>query len=257
MKQQLKELLDGPNPEVLWFDGEWLNWWKENDAVETYNYLRKLKPSLVINNRLGTGRQGMGGMDKGDRQYAGDFGTPEQEIPATGLPGMDWETCMTMNDTWGYRTDDKNWKSVEQLVRMIVDTAAKGGNYLLNVGPTPDGEIPQESIERLQGIGNWMAVNGESIYGTSASPFANPAWGRCTQKRGKIYLHVFDWPKGDLAVPAVDAKIEKAYLLADPEQKPLAVTQTVTGVAIKLPAEAPDKIASVVVLSLAAKGAVK
>ncbi|HOW74039.1 MAG TPA: alpha-L-fucosidase [Phycisphaerae bacterium] len=250
METQLKELLDGPNPEVLWFDGEWLPWWKEQDAVDLYNKLRKLKPSVIINNRIGTGRQGMQGMDKKDRKYAGDFGTPEQEIPETGLPGVDWESCMTMNDTWGFRTDDKNWKSVEKLVRNVIDTASKGGNYLLNVGPTPEGEIPQASVERLEGVGRWMAVNGESIYGTTASPFRKLTWGRCTRKPGKLYLHVFDWPKKELIVPGLKDTIEKAYLLADPHKKPLTVSRKGDDVAILLPEKAPDPIASVVVVQV-------
>ncbi|MHB8898629.1 MAG: alpha-L-fucosidase, partial [Thermoguttaceae bacterium] len=130
MKQQLKELLDTCNPEVLWFDGEWPEWYTEEDARDVYGYLRKLKPQLIINNRVGKGRKGMEGLSKGDRQYAGDFGTPEQQIPATGLPGVDWESCMTMNDTWGFKKDDNNWKSTEMLVRNIIDIASKGGNYL-------------------------------------------------------------------------------------------------------------------------------
>lgn len=254
METQLKELLDGPNPEVLWFDGEWLPWWKEDDAVALYNKLRKMKPSVIINNRIGTGRQGMQGMDKGDRRYAGDFGTPEQEIPETGLPGVDWESCMTMNDTWGFRTDDKNWKSVEKLVRNVIDTASKGGNYLLNVGPTPEGEIPQASIERLEGIGKWMAVNGESIYGTTASPFKKLAWGRCTQKPGRLYLHVFNWPKKELVVPGLKDTVEKAYLLADPDKKSLTVSKSGDDVSIQLPEKSPDAIASVVVVEVKKAG---
>jgi alpha-L-fucosidase len=252
MEKQLKELIEGLDPEVLWFDGEWLTWWNEDDAVAVYNYLRKLKPSLIINNRLGTGREGMAGFDKGDRRYAGDFGTPEQEIPGTGLSGVDWESCMTMNGTWGFRKDDKNWKSVETLVRNVINTASKGGNYLLNVGPMSDGEIPQASIERLEGIGKWMAVNGESIYGTTASPFEKLAWGRCTQKPDKLYLHVYEWPNGELVVPGLKGTVEKAYLLADPDKKALKVSRSGDEVAIQLPEKAPDAIASVVVVNLKA-----
>ena len=91
----------------------------------------------------------MEGLSKTDRTYAGDFGTPEQQIPATGLPGVDWESCMTMNDTWGFKSYDENWKSSETLVRNLIDIASKGGNYLLNVGPTAEGEIPAPSVERL------------------------------------------------------------------------------------------------------------
>ena len=242
MKQQLKELIDEVNPEVLWFDGQWLDWWTEADAVDVCKYLKKLKPTLLINNRLGTGRR--------DKECVGDFDTPEQTIPATGLPGVDWETCMTMNDTWGYRTDDKNWKSTETLIRQLIDSSSKGGNYLLNVGPTAEGEIPPASVERLAAMGKWLATNGESIYGTTASPFAKLDWGRCTQKPGKLYLHVFNWPKGNLVVPGLKNKVQKAYLLSDQEQKPLPISQNDDGVTVTLPDTAPDPIASVVVLTI-------
>jgi alpha-L-fucosidase len=256
MKQQLKELLNGPNPEVLWFDGQWPAWWTEEDAVDVARFLRTLKPSLIINNRLGTGRASadMGGFGRHDRAYVGDFDTPEQEIPATGLPGVDWETCMTMNDTWGYRTDDTNWKSTKVLMRQLIDAASKGGNYLLNVGPTAAGEIPPASVERLQGMGKWMAANGEAICGTTASPFKKLDWGRCTQKPGKLFLHVFDWPRGELKVPGLKNRVKQAYLLADAKQNGrvhlLEVTPSADGVSVKLPEKAPDDIASVVVLEI-------
>ena len=181
MKQHLQELLASCDPEVLWFDGEWPDWYTEEDGRELYAFLKELKPSIIINNRVGKGRKGMEGLSKDDQQYVGDFGTPEQQIPATGLPGVDWESCMTMNRTWGFKRDDHDWKSAETLVRNLVDIASKGGNYLLNVGPTAEGLIPAPSVERLEAIGRWMRVNGESIYGTEASPFAETPWGRCTR----------------------------------------------------------------------------
>ncbi|CAN0363890.1 unnamed protein product, partial [Ectocarpus sp. 4 AP-2014] len=110
MKLQLKELIDSCDPDVLWFDGEWVNWWTEADGRDLYEYLLALKPSLIVNNRVGKGRKGMAGFNRDDQEYSGDFGTPEQEIPATGMPGVDWESCMTMNDTWGFKTHDHNWK---------------------------------------------------------------------------------------------------------------------------------------------------
>jgi alpha-L-fucosidase len=257
MKQQLKELLDGCNPEVLWFDGEWPDWWTEPDAADLCVYLRDLKPSLIINNRIGKGREGMEGLNKKDKEYAGDFGTPEQQIPATGLAGVDWESCMTMNETWGYRSDDHNWKSAESLVRNIIDTASKGGNYLLNVGPTAEGQIPGPSVERLRGIGKWMSVNGQSIYGTQASPLKATPWGRCTRKtladgNTRLFLQVFQWPQdGKLIVPGLANKPAGAFLLDG--GKKLEVQSRAAGLSITLPSAMPDKTATVVVLDVVGK----
>jgi len=248
MKRQLKELVDGYNPDVLWFDGEWVDWWTEEDGKDLYNYVRSLKPSIIINNRVGKGRQGMQGLNKGPG-YAGDFGTPEQEIPPTGLPGVDWESCMTMNDTWGYKSYDENWKSTETLIRNLIDIVSKGGNYLLNVGPTAEGLIPEPSVERLAGIGKWMAVNRESILATGPSPFESLEWGRATRKGNRLFLHVFDRPKGKLEVPALNNTVKKAYLLADPSQS-LSVSSGNQTWTVRLPAKAADPIATVVVLEL-------
>jgi alpha-L-fucosidase len=249
MKAQLRELVTKYDPAVLWFDGEWVDWWTEDDGQDLYKYVRTLKPSILINNRVGKGRQGMQGMNKTDRVYAGDFGTPEQQIPASGLNGVDWESCMTMNGTWGFKSYDENWKSSETLVRNLIDIVSKGGNYLLNVGPTAEGEIPAPSVERLAAMGQWMTVNGEAINGTSASPFASQLpWGRATRKANKLYLHVFDWPAGGtLNVPSFGGAIKSASLLGATAD-PLAVTQTADGFAIKLPPQAPNPIASVIVL---------
>ncbi len=135
MVPQLKELLTNYGDiAVVWFDGDWIKDWTEPQGKGVYNLLRTIQPSLIINNRVSAGRNGMAGMSK-DETFAGDFGTPEQEIPAKGMPGVDWETCMTMNDTWGYRTDDHNWKSNETLIRQLIDTSSKGGNFLLKLLP--------------------------------------------------------------------------------------------------------------------------
>ena len=256
MKAQLKELLTNYGDiSVLWFDGEWESTWNTKYGKELYNYVRRLQPDIIINNRVGAGRSGMEGFTK-EGEFSGDFGTPEQTIPATGLPGVDWETCMTMNDHWGYNKNDKNWKSTKEILQMLADIASKGGNYLLNVGPTAEGVFPPESIERLKAIGEWMKVNGESIYGTKASPFQKLDWGRCTKKtiennNTRLYLHLFNWPQdGKLVVPGIFNKVEQAFLLSDKNIK-LETARNEDAVNIFLPLQAPDSINSVIVLDVA------
>jgi len=186
------------------------------------------------------------------------FGTPEQEIPSTGIPGVSWETCMTMNDHWGYNKADQNWKSSTDLVRKLADIASKGGNFLLNVGPTSEGLFPDSSIDRLREMGRWMSINGESIYGTSASPFKSLEWGRCTQKTVaggiRLYLHVFKWPSdGKLLVPGILNDAKGAYLLSDPRKLSQTVTRHDDALVVNVPSEAPDPLNSVVVLDVIGK----
>jgi len=255
MKAQLKELLTNYGDiGVLWFDGEWESTWNENHGKEIYDYVRMLQPAIIVNNRVGAGRLDMEGLTK-DGAFGGDFGTPEQQIPATGLPGVDWETCMTMNDHWGYNKADKNFKSSKEMIRMLADIASKGGNYLLNVGPTAEGLIPPESVERLALIGNWLKVNSESIYGTMPSPFSHLSWGRCTQKKeingSVLYLHVFDWPvNGKLILTGVMNSPENAFLLADPGRKALKIKREKDALIISLPSTQPDSMNSVIALHL-------
>ncbi len=163
---------------------------------------------------------------------------------------------MTMNDHWGYNKNDQNWKSAQTLVRNLIDCAIKGGNYLLNVGPTSEGLIPEPSLERLTAIGDWMQVNSESIYDTSASPFATRLpWGRCTTKVSgnvtRLFLHVFDWPaNGQLVVPGLLNQPQKAYLLADPSRQMLATQKVEDGVLVTLPVIAANPISTTVVLEI-------
>ena len=121
LKPQVRELVEMFDPPVMWYDGEWMPDWTHEHGLDLYTFTRSLKPEILVNNRVDKGRQGMQGMTATDRDYAGDFGTPEQEIPAEGLPGVDWESCMTMNDTWGFKSYDDNWKSTETLIRNLVD----------------------------------------------------------------------------------------------------------------------------------------
>jgi len=258
MKNQLKELVENYGDiGVLWFDGEWEGTWTNEKGKDLYNYVRNLQPDIIINNRVDKGRSGMAGMTR-EGEYAGDFGTPEQEIPATGLPGKYWETCMTMNNHWGYNKNDDNWKSSTDLIQKLTDIASKGGNFLLNVGPKANGEFPDESIERLQTIGKWMELNGESIYGTKASPFKFLDFGRSTQKSlgesTRLYLHVFDWPEDHmLRIHGLFNHPHNAYLLADPEKTNLEVFRQEDAIFIKVPADCPDEMNSVVVLDIEGK----
>ena len=205
---QVKEILENYGGlDILWWDTP--IGMTEEAARLLQNEVDKY-PNLITNNRL-------------YRPWPGDFSTPEQHVPPTGLD-YDWEVCMTMNTSWGYKWYDNKWKSSETLIKMLVDIASKGGNLLLNVGPTAEGLIPDSSVIRLEEIGNWMNRNGESVYGTTASPFFKLNWGRCTKKiengNTTLYLHVFDWPKDELLrVPGMDAKIRDIYLLKNQKQK--------------------------------------
>jgi alpha-L-fucosidase len=243
MKAQLRELLTSYGPiDILWFDGQWESTWTASHGRDLYAYVRSLQPNIVINNRVGG--------------KAGDFGTPEQEIPATGRPGLDWETCMTMNRNWGYNRADKDFKPTSVLVRNLVDIASKGGNFLLNVGPDADGRIPAESVERLAAIGRWMSRYGESIYGTEASPFPSLSWGRSTRKSlpgnvTRLYLHVFDWPSdGRLVVSGLQNRPRDAFVLGAAGNGRLRVEREAEGLVVSLAASAPDTIDSVVVLDI-------
>jgi alpha-L-fucosidase len=205
---QVKEILENYGGlDILWWDTPR---GMTEEAALALQEVADQYPAMLTNNRL-------------YRPWPGDFSTPEQHVPPTGLD-YDWEVCMTMNTSWGYKHYDHNWKSSETLIRMLVDIASKGGNLLLNVGPTAEGLIPEPSVERLQAIGKWMDIHGESIYGTSASPFFKLTWGRCTQRVENegttLYLHVFHWPEDhQLRVPAIEAQVEEVYLLSDTDKK--------------------------------------
>ena len=252
---QTRELMSNyGDVDVVWWDyskkGNEGAFWK---AEELLSMVRELQPNIISNNRLyhipHIEKSDSVGRLKTWKPSQGDFTTPEQTIPSTGIAGVDWEVCMTMNTTWGYSEHDNAWKSPEKLIRNLVDIVSKGGNYLLNIGPKGDGSIPEESINSMKIIGKWMDANGQAIYGTTASPFNAPAWGRFTKKGGRLYAHVFDWPEdGTLDISAKGLKVARAYLLADKKKTSLKFTSMPDRLTIQVPEISPDEYVSVIAL---------
>ena len=241
---QVKELLTNYGElAVLWWDTP-TNMTEE--AALKLQSLLSLQPAIITNDRLKR------------PDFPGDHKTPEQRIPnLSELDGQDWETCMTMNGTWGYKSYDHNFKSPQTLVRNLIDIASKGGNFLLNVGPTAEGEFPPESVEILSKMGDWMKINGESIYGTKASPWGLFPWGRCTIKENRkgtsLYFSVFDWPKdGKLTLSEFKNNISSATLIAN-GSKVRTQKEDNGSMILYLPDEAPDTLATVIKVILKGK----
>ena len=244
MHAQLRELLTNYGEvSVLWFDGQWEKTWSHALARETVALCRTLQPNVIINNRVDVAAPGGDDRTRGDGN-AGDYSTPELEVPARGLPGQDWESCMTMNDNWGFAKDDSNWKTPAKLIGLLVETASKGGNLLLNIGPDGMGRVPQPSVDGLAAVGKWMAVNGDAIYRSTASIVDTLACRTTTQGH---YINVFveQWQPGELVLPGVWSTPRRAWLLADEGTRiPLGAGDD--GVVLTLPDRAPDPICSVV-----------
>ena len=254
MDLQLRELLTRyGDVAIIWFDG--LGRQEKYAGDRFLKLIHELQPKTLVNNRI---------------CVPADYETPEQFIPKRipvkgqrihGIEPTDqgegpdvprpedfrlWETCMTINNTWAYNKNDLKYKSSQQLIRMLVEVASKGGNFLLNVGPTPEGTIQPEFEERLRAIGKWLEVNGEAIYGTTYGPLQRLTFGRSTAKGNTIYLHVFDWPAGKLEIAGLNRKVQSARLLAG--NKSLTFGQQGDRLSIDVPAQAPDPNASVIAL---------
>jgi alpha-L-fucosidase len=247
MQLQLTELLTKYGPAVLiWFDG--LHRQEKYGGIRFLDLIRHLQPATLVNDRIGV---------------PGDYQTPEQFIPAgiptkgvrfnavdtsiqqqlkTTVPKPEdfqlWETCMTINNTWAYNMHDREFKSAQFLIRGLVEVASRGGNFLLNVGPQPDGIIQPEFQERLRAIGDWLSVNGDSIYGTTYGPVQGMVSARTTAKDKRVFVHVFDWPSSAFVIEGLDAKVISAHLLATGQ--PLTFRQTEGKLQIDLPSHAPD-----------------
>ncbi|MBA7625449.1 hypothetical protein ES703_32879 [subsurface metagenome] len=270
VEPQLRELLTNYGPVAyIWFD---MGTPTPELALELKHLVRGLQPDTIINGRIGVGtviewlNMNPSGRTIGDFMEMGDNEIPEQRI----VEG-DWQTPATLNDTWGYKSYDHNWKSAGNLVHKLVTIVSRGGNYLLNVGPTAEGIIPEPSIRSLKGVGEWLKMNGESIYGTTASPiplpraasvppeFTTPSFPEitieapyhCTAKGGKYYIHIFAWPwDGRFKVSGVGKEVKRVYLLADPNHGELKFNQEGEDVVISVPDKAPDPIDTVVVLEI-------
>lgn len=186
---QIKELLEnyGDVAVIFWDTPSGMT---EEHAKKIADVLKNY-PHVITNDRL----------IRGSERYTGDYKTPEQKVPgAKELDGTDWETCMTLNDSWGYKKRGTVWKTSRTLILNLIDIVSKGGNYLLNIAPDGEGDIPKENIKRLKDVGDWMKKYGKSIYGTERCKIQQPAWGYCTQKvvgkKTYVYLYVVDWPTG-------------------------------------------------------------
>jgi len=241
---QVRELLiNYSDLAVLWWDTPTD---MTDDAATKLQSLLSLQPAIITNDRLKR------------PNFPGDHKTPEQRIPnLADLDGTDWETCMTMNGTWGYKYYDHNYKTPQTLIRNLLDIASKGGNFLLNVGPTAEGEFPPESVDILAKMGQWMKVNGEAVYGTRASPWGLFTWGRCTSKmtpKGtSLYFSVFEWPAdGKLVIPGFNNKLTSARLLANGTKLKASVSKAKV-LTVTLPSAAPDPVATVIKVDVKGK----
>ena len=240
---QLKELLTHYGPlGIVWFDR---GMYTPEQGKEFADLVHSLQPACLVNGRVG----------HYDKELLGDY----QSLTDNGMPsgGIEeyWESPQTLNDTWGYSKSDQNWKTADVVIRKLVSVVSKGGNYLLNVGPTGEGIIPRPSVDILTRVGPWIRQNGESVYGTSPSPFPQELpWGFCTLKGELLYLHVFDWPRdGFLKVKGLNNPVRRAYMLAD-KAAGLNVKREEKGpLTIALPAAPPDTIDSVVVLEISGR----
>jgi alpha-L-fucosidase len=244
MHGQIRELLTNYGPiGILWFDGggSFCNYDREKllHGKKLVQMIHHLQPGCLKNDRLG---------------FGADYGTPEQKIPG-GNQGTAFEVCMTLNKHWGYDKYDHNWKSPEEVVQNLADIAGKGGNYLLNVGPTAKGDFPSPSGDILQKVGHWLDVYGESVYDSEAGPDSSVIrlqGGVITQKPGKLYLHVLHWP-ADRKVFVKGMKghiVRKVYLLNDQTQSPLSFDAYDRSLIVHVPENPPHPYDSVLVVLL-------
>lgn len=213
LKAQLAEIIANYGPlGLVWFDGEWEEPWTPERGDDLSRYLRGLQPDILINNRVGKGRDGMAGTTAQDIGDPGDYDTPEQRIGGFNRQ-RPWETCMTICQQWAWKPDD-SMKSLEECVRTLLYTVGGDGNLLFNVGPMPDGRIEPRQVDRLREMGAWVSSNREAIYETRGGPFMPGKWGASTCRADRVYLFVMRWPEdGALRLPGIEAEVRGARLL--------------------------------------------
>jgi alpha-L-fucosidase len=243
MKNELNELITRYHPYMLWFDGNWESPWKHRYAVDVNNFLRRIDPQLIINNRLEANND----HEHLTGEAIGDYATPEQKIGELNM-NMPWETCMTICNQWAWKPND-DMKSLKDCIQTLVKTAAGNGNLLFNVGPMMDGRMEARQTERLKLVGEWLKKYGESIYGTMGGPYRPNETFATTRKDNKIFLHVFNGKTGVIVLPPLSSqKINKVYFL---HGAGLVYEQDARGgITIHLPDELPDKICQPIVLEL-------
>ncbi|HUZ58074.1 MAG TPA: alpha-L-fucosidase [Hanamia sp.] len=241
MKNQLKELISNYHPYMLWFDGNWEKPWTQEMAVDMYNYIKKLDPKVIINNRLGKFDH-----ETLTAESVGDFATPEQKV---GKLNMDypWESCITICTQWAWKPNDK-MKSLKQCIQTLASTAGGNGNLLLNVGPMMDGRIEARQVERLKEVGNWLKIYGEAIYGTKGGPYKPDSIFSSTRKGNKIYLHVFQSSGDQFIIPAIPhLKILKACFL---KGNRVAFEEDKKNITLSLPGKLLNENDAVIVLEM-------
>jgi alpha-L-fucosidase len=245
LKSQLAELIDNYGPlGILWFDGEWEKPWTEDRGVDLYRFLRKLQPSLIINNRVSKARAGMAGTSK-PGQFAADYDTPEQRV-GNYQDARPWETNMTICQQWAWKPNDK-MKTLAECLHVLIRTAGGDGNLLFNVGPMPTGEIEARQVERLKEMGAWLAKYGETIYATRGGPFKPAKHVVTTREDSRVFVHILAWPEETLKLPALPAKIVKSSVLTGGRA---TVKQSDSVMEIHVPQSDRQDLDTIVVLEL-------
>ncbi len=243
MYNQLAELVNNYHTKILWFDGEWEKSWTHDEGIKLYKYCRSLDDELLINNRVDKGRKGMQGMSKSG--FAGDFGTPEQEIG--NFSSLPWESCITICKQWAWKPNDE-MKSLNQLIHTLALSAGGNGNLLLNVGPMLDGRIEQRQISRLKEVGDWLKIYGESIYNTKGGPYIPTEKLASTYHGNKVYIHLLEWPEEKFSVPEITAYKVKNIRILNGEV--LKFKKEKKQIIIELPENPPDPDDTVIEITL-------